>query len=102
MTKCDLYRKQIGMSVFDDFEPFVKPLPDGCGSVAGLQECPHESGHGRPEARSTDGLAAAVLLAFSFLLAGCNERVKADPKLEAPPPAKVEHELDASLIKVDH
>ena len=28
--------------------------------------------------------------------------MKADPKLEAPPPAKVETELDASLVKVDH
>ena len=41
-------------------------------------------------------------LALSLLLAGCNEKVKADPKLEAPPPAKVESELDASLVKVDH
>src|SRR5262249_43186726 len=38
----------------------------------------------------------------SLLLTGCNEKVKADPKLEAPPPAKVEQELDASLVKVEH
>src|ERR1700680_181019 len=43
-----------------------------------------------------------LALALSLLLAGCNEKVKADPKLEAPPPAKVESELDASLVKVDH
>jgi cobalt-zinc-cadmium efflux system membrane fusion protein len=41
-------------------------------------------------------------LALSLFLAGCNQKVKADPKLEAPPPAKVETELDASLVKVDH
>jgi cobalt-zinc-cadmium efflux system membrane fusion protein len=44
----------------------------------------------------------SISLALSLLLAGCNEKVKADPKLEAPPPAKVESELDASLVKVDH
>jgi cobalt-zinc-cadmium efflux system membrane fusion protein len=43
-----------------------------------------------------------LALALSLLLAGCNEKVKADPRLEAPPPAKVESELDASLVKVDH
>src|SRR5437868_2504654 len=43
-----------------------------------------------------------LCLALSLLLAGCNEKVKADPKLEAPPPAKVESELDASIVKVDH
>src|ERR1700730_15843662 len=43
-----------------------------------------------------------LCLALSLLLAGCNEKVKADPRLEAPPPAKVETELDASLVKVDH
>ena len=45
---------------------------------------------------------AILCLAVSLLLAGCNEKVKADPRLEAPPPAKVETELDASLVKVDH
>ena len=45
---------------------------------------------------------AILCLAVGLLLTGCNERVKADPKLEAPPPAKVEQELDATLVKVDH
>jgi cobalt-zinc-cadmium efflux system membrane fusion protein len=43
-----------------------------------------------------------LCIALSLLLTGCNEKVRADPKLEAPPPAKVEQELDASLVKVDH
>jgi cobalt-zinc-cadmium efflux system membrane fusion protein len=67
----------------------LRPLPDGRatsrGSVAACR-----------------AVLTALCFAFSLLLAGCNERVKADPKLEAPPPAKVEHELDASLVKVDH
>jgi cobalt-zinc-cadmium efflux system membrane fusion protein len=47
-------------------------------------------------------LEGAACLAFSLLSAGCGEKVKADAAAEAPPPAKVERELDASLIKVDH
>jgi membrane fusion protein, heavy metal efflux system len=47
-------------------------------------------------------LCFVLSVALSLLLAGCNEKVKADPRLEAPPPAKVETELDASLVKVDH
>src|ERR1700722_11632988 len=43
-----------------------------------------------------------LCLALSVFLAGCGEKMKADPRLEAPPPAKVETELDASLVKVDH
>ena len=90
MTRCDLSGMSVlpGLHLFarrDDFEPSLKPLPDGHGSVAAC----------RP-------VLLALSVSFSLLLAGCNERVKADPKLEAPPPAKVEHELDASLVKVDH
>jgi cobalt-zinc-cadmium efflux system membrane fusion protein len=33
--------------------------------------------------------------------AGCGQS-KGDPKAEAPPPAKVEHEQDANLVQVDH
>ena len=43
-----------------------------------------------------------LCLELSLLLAACGEKVKADPRAEAPPPAKVEQELDASLVKVDH
>jgi cobalt-zinc-cadmium efflux system membrane fusion protein len=45
------------------------------------------------------GPGLGAVLAFS--LAGCNSG-KADPKAEAPPPAKVESDLDANNFKVDH
>ena len=41
------------------------------------------------------------LLVSGLLLAGCGEG-KGDPKAEAPPAAKVEHEQDANVFKVDH
>jgi cobalt-zinc-cadmium efflux system membrane fusion protein len=43
----------------------------------------------------------ACFLASGLLLAGCGEG-KGDPKAEAPPAAKVEHEQDANVFKVDH
>jgi cobalt-zinc-cadmium efflux system membrane fusion protein len=43
----------------------------------------------------------ALCLALTSFLAGCNEG-KADPKAEAPPPVKVEPDLDADNFKVDH
>jgi cobalt-zinc-cadmium efflux system membrane fusion protein len=46
-----------------------------------------------------EALVCAVLAA---VLTGCNNKVKADASAEAPPPAKVEHELDANFVKVDH
>jgi membrane fusion protein, heavy metal efflux system len=46
-------------------------------------------------------LAAALCLPLCLLFVGCNEG-KADPKAEAPPPATVEPDLDASNFKVDH
>lgn len=45
-------------------------------------------------------LAIVLVCAGSFLL-GCDSG-KANTAAEAPPPAKVEHEADASLVKVDH
>jgi cobalt-zinc-cadmium efflux system membrane fusion protein len=45
--------------------------------------------------------AAALILAVGLFLAGCGQS-KGDPKAEAPPPAKVEHEQDANLVQVDH
>jgi cobalt-zinc-cadmium efflux system membrane fusion protein len=42
-----------------------------------------------------------LLLSFSLLIVGCSER-KEDPKAEAPPPAKVESDLDANNFKVEH
>jgi cobalt-zinc-cadmium efflux system membrane fusion protein len=46
-------------------------------------------------------MAAAGLVA-SLILAGCGQKVEADPKLGAPPPADVIQESDASLFRVDH
>jgi cobalt-zinc-cadmium efflux system membrane fusion protein len=41
-------------------------------------------------------------VALTTVLAGCGQRVKADAKSEEPPAARVEQELDANLVKVDH
>lgn len=43
----------------------------------------------------------SIAFALALLLAGC-ESGKADAAAEAPPPPKVEHENDGTLIKVDH
>jgi len=40
--------------------------------------------------------------AMTLLLEGCEGKVKANPRLEAPPAAQVEKELDATLVQVDH
>jgi RND family efflux transporter, MFP subunit len=52
--------------------------------------------------RAILSIEAALCLALVLLFAACGEKVKADPRAEAPPPAKVEQEPDASLVKVDH
>jgi cobalt-zinc-cadmium efflux system membrane fusion protein len=44
---------------------------------------------------------AALLLVLACLAGGCGEG-KGDPKAEAPPTAKVEHEEDVNVVKVDH
>ncbi len=46
-------------------------------------------------------LAVALCLPLSLLLVDCNGG-KANPNAEAPPPAKVEPDLDANNFKVDH
>jgi len=43
-----------------------------------------------------------LLLASGLAQLGCGNRVKADPQSQAPPPAVVEQEPDASTVKVDH
>src|SRR5229473_1136583 len=43
----------------------------------------------------------ALVLALGWYLAGCGEG-KGDPKAEAPPAAKVEHEEDVNVVRVDH
>jgi cobalt-zinc-cadmium efflux system membrane fusion protein len=45
---------------------------------------------------------AAAGLAASLFLAGCGDKVEADPKLGAPPAADIVHESDGSLFRVDH
>src|SRR5579872_6253956 len=47
-------------------------------------------------------MEVTLCLAPIILFSSCAEKVKADPKAEAPPPAIVEHEPDSSLVKVDH
>jgi cobalt-zinc-cadmium efflux system membrane fusion protein len=44
----------------------------------------------------------ALCLALGLLLAGCGAKGQADPAAEAPPPAQIEREQDASMVKVDH
>jgi len=46
-------------------------------------------------------LGFLVFILLSAVVAGCGES-KGDPKAEAPPPAKVEHEQDTNVISVDH
>jgi len=45
---------------------------------------------------------SALLAALMLVLTGCGADTQANPKDEAPPPAKVETESNASLVKVDH
>lgn len=42
-----------------------------------------------------------ALVGLAAVLAGCGDS-KGDPKAEAPPPTKVEHEQDVNVISVDH
>jgi cobalt-zinc-cadmium efflux system membrane fusion protein len=45
---------------------------------------------------------ATILFSFGiYLLAGCTSK-PSDPKAEAPPPAEVQTDADANLVKVDH
>ncbi|HKW33065.1 MAG TPA: efflux RND transporter periplasmic adaptor subunit [Candidatus Acidoferrum sp.] len=46
-------------------------------------------------------LSFLVSICLGAGLAGCGDS-KGDPKAEAPPPAKVEHEQDVNVISVDH
>jgi membrane fusion protein, heavy metal efflux system len=45
--------------------------------------------------------ATTLFFAVGLLVAGCRD-TKGDPKAEAPPPPKVEHEGDANVIQVEH
>ncbi|MEO7145039.1 MAG: efflux RND transporter periplasmic adaptor subunit [Bryobacteraceae bacterium] len=44
----------------------------------------------------------AIAVCAPLLLAACGSNRKPDPAAEAPPPAAVVHESNASLVKVDH
>jgi len=46
-------------------------------------------------------IVAAASVAMSLMLAGCGEKVEANPKLGAPPAADVIHESDGSVFQVD-
>jgi cobalt-zinc-cadmium efflux system membrane fusion protein len=43
----------------------------------------------------------ALFCSLALLGAGCGQS-KGDPKAEAPPPSKVEHEEDVNIVQVDH
>jgi membrane fusion protein, heavy metal efflux system len=43
----------------------------------------------------------ALFFTLGWFLAGCSEG-KGDPKAEAPPPARVEHEENVDVVRVDH
>ncbi len=45
---------------------------------------------------------AVVVLALSLALAGCGDKVEANPKEGAPPPANVIRESDGSVFQVEH
>jgi cobalt-zinc-cadmium efflux system membrane fusion protein len=47
------------------------------------------------------GLMAAACV-FVWLAAGCGGESKGDPKAEAPPQTKVEHEEDVNVVQTDH
>jgi cobalt-zinc-cadmium efflux system membrane fusion protein len=45
--------------------------------------------------------AMPYALCLGLFLAGCGEG-KGNPKMEVPPPTKIEHEQDANVVQVDH
>jgi membrane fusion protein, heavy metal efflux system len=47
-------------------------------------------------------VAAGAGLLASLILAGCGDKVEANPKLGEPPPADIIHESDGSMFRVDH
>ncbi len=54
----------------------------------------------RPVRHGLEFLAAACILVFA--MAGCGGESKGDPKAEAPPQTKVEHEEDVNVVQTDH
>jgi len=54
----------------------------------------------RPVRHGLEFLAAACILVF--VMAGCGGESKGDPKAEAPPETKVEHEEDVNVVQTDH
>jgi cobalt-zinc-cadmium efflux system membrane fusion protein len=47
-------------------------------------------------------LSTGIVLVLYALLSACSSGVKADPRIEEPPQAEVEHQQGAGLLKVDH
>jgi membrane fusion protein, heavy metal efflux system len=65
-------------------------------------KCPTDQGARPTPCIGATQLILACLFLMLVLLTGCSGKVEADPRAEAPPPATVEREADASLVKVDH
>jgi cobalt-zinc-cadmium efflux system membrane fusion protein len=72
------------------------PLTDVRGSEGCVKTMSNRS------LRSRLWIVAIAGLAASLILAGCGEKVEANPKLGAPPAADVIHESDGSVFMVDH
>ncbi|MBV9885727.1 MAG: efflux RND transporter periplasmic adaptor subunit [Acidobacteria bacterium] len=53
-----------------------------------------------PQKRGLKFIAAVCV--FVWLTAGCGGESKGDPKAEAPPQTKVEHEEDVNIVQTDH
>jgi membrane fusion protein, heavy metal efflux system len=60
-----------------------------------------EEGNTMPALEKPPWLDFFLLIGLALLLPGCGQS-KGDPKAEAPPSAKVEHEQDVNIIEVDH
>jgi len=79
--------------------PHFRAKPDGRATASGIAEGEREI-HMSATKKCLFFLQF-LLIGLSVVLSGCGDS-KGDPKAEAPQAAKVEHEQDVNLIRVDH